>query len=63
MKNIYPTGNITILQTSPNSQLCLVRDSLILGGPDSAVIYDMINVGQVPNAFGCVQRVRKRGIQ
>lgn len=35
-------GNVAMLETSPSSQLCLVRDSLMLGGLDSIVTNDMI---------------------
>lgn len=53
-KDIYPTGNVTILQTSPNSQFWLVKDSLIWDGPDFIVTYIMMSVGQIPSALGCV---------
>lgn len=43
--SIYPAGNVTTLQASPNTQLCLIRDSLTSGGLDSIVTYDMISCG------------------
>lgn len=58
--SIYPAGNVTTLQASTNSHLCLIRDSLTSGGLDSIVTYDIIKVGQVPNTFGCMQSLRKR---
>lgn len=44
--SVCPAGNVTALETSPNSQLCLMRDLLTLGGLGSVVTYGMNRVGQ-----------------